>query len=546
MEALERNSKPSTGPIAGSELCKPTPKRSRVVVSQSSRGCVTCKTRRVKCDEQKPLCRRCIQAGRLCGGYSHKSKSSSALQPALRTGVKVDSNVERLSHLAAHVLSLNNEGLPAQEDEVWGRVFLQLSNKNECVKAAAAAFGAAYELSLNDTIEKVPGSAWRYYGSALTMLQSGLKDDGVEPESLALASLILACVEVLSQHEHNAFAHFLGAVQILTRAYQRRSGAPSSDFLNKIKDGVVNANLLLGGYALSQTPQLMYVVFQDAAPGNNLFDKPELAIDAAMLCLQRSYQFISSASRLQYKHPSWKEYNSALCQDQNKALAECDYMLDGLAELITRLQAQHSSSTVTQKDWEILAELYALRTQLTANTIFILCIDTPFETAYDEHLDKFRSIVSDAAASARLRRWSKPSAFKRFSTRLGIVSPLYFTILKCRDPALRNVAVTMLSEQDREGPADGHILAAIGAQVAALEISDSSPSTPGAPLAACDILEEQRFHGFTVPPPRFDSEGRRVVDVVFTRPNPPLAQGWGDADYSVPGGWSKWSVPVKI
>ncbi|KAK7228052.1 hypothetical protein V2G26_000222 [Clonostachys chloroleuca] len=524
---------------------KPSVKRSRVVVSQSSRGCVTCKTRRVKCDEQKPLCRRCIQAGRLCGGYSHKTKSSSALQPALRTGVKVDSNTERLSHLAAHVLSLNSEGLPAQEDDVWGRVFLQLSNQNECVKAAAAAFGAAYELSLNNTIGKVPASAWRYYGSALTLLQSGLKEESTEIESLALASLILACVEVLSQHEHNAFVHFLGAVQILTRAHQRQR-APSSDVLNKIKDGVVNANLLLGGYALSQTPQLMYVRFQDAAPTTNVFDTPELAINAALLCLQRSYQFISSASRLQYKHPSWKKYNSAMCEEQNKALAECYSMLNGLAGLITRQQSRHSSSTVTQKDWEILAELYALRTQLTANIIFILCIDTPFETAYDEHLDKFRSIVSDAAASARLRRWSKPGAFKRFSTRLGIVSPLYFTILKCRDPELRAVAITMLGEQNREGPADGHILAAIGAQVATLEISDSVPSTPGTLLTACDILEEQRFHGYTVPPPRLDSEGRHVVDVVFSRPNPPLAQGWGHADYSVPEGWSKWSVPVEI
>lgn len=433
-----------------------------------------------------------------------------------------------------------------QEDDVWGRVFLQLSNQNECVKAAAAAFGAAYELSLNNTMGKVPASAWRYYGSALTMLQSELKEESTELESLALASLILACVEVLSQHEHNAFTHFLGAVEILTRAYQRRRGAASSDFLNKIKDGVVNANLLLGGYALSQTPQLMYVISQDAAPRINVFDQPELAVNAAMLCLQRSYQFISSASRLQYKHPSWKDYNSVMCEDQSRALAECHSILDGLAGLITRQQAHHSSSTVTQKDWRILAELYALRTQLTANIIFILCIDTPYETAYDEHLDQFRSIVSDAAASARLRRWSKPSAFKRFSTRLGIVSPLYFTILKCRDPALRAVAITMLSEQNREGPADGHILAAIGAQVAALEISDSVPSTPGAPLAACDILEEQRFHGYTVPPPRLDSEGQRVVDVVFARPNPPLAQGWGHADYSVPGGWSKWSVPVEI
>lgn len=32
-------------------------------------GCVTCKQRRVKCDESKPECQRCRKAGQICGGY---------------------------------------------------------------------------------------------------------------------------------------------------------------------------------------------------------------------------------------------------------------------------------------------------------------------------------------------------------------------------------------------------------------------------------------------------------------------------------------------
>jgi len=32
-------------------------------------GCVTCKTRHVKCDEQKPRCQRCVSTGRQCDGY---------------------------------------------------------------------------------------------------------------------------------------------------------------------------------------------------------------------------------------------------------------------------------------------------------------------------------------------------------------------------------------------------------------------------------------------------------------------------------------------
>ena len=34
-----------------------------------SKGCVTCKARRVKCDEGLPLCQRCNKVGITCGGY---------------------------------------------------------------------------------------------------------------------------------------------------------------------------------------------------------------------------------------------------------------------------------------------------------------------------------------------------------------------------------------------------------------------------------------------------------------------------------------------
>ena len=37
-------------------------------------GCATCKAKRLKCDEGKPECRRCVQKGIPCGGYEQKLK----------------------------------------------------------------------------------------------------------------------------------------------------------------------------------------------------------------------------------------------------------------------------------------------------------------------------------------------------------------------------------------------------------------------------------------------------------------------------------------
>ncbi|KAF8594953.1 hypothetical protein BDV93DRAFT_122800 [Ceratobasidium sp. AG-I] len=46
------------------------------VPSRSARGCLTCKKRRKKCDETKPVCERCLTGGFLCLGYVGQSKAT--------------------------------------------------------------------------------------------------------------------------------------------------------------------------------------------------------------------------------------------------------------------------------------------------------------------------------------------------------------------------------------------------------------------------------------------------------------------------------------
>ncbi|OJJ67697.1 hypothetical protein ASPBRDRAFT_58793 [Aspergillus brasiliensis CBS 101740] len=40
-------------------------------VTRTRTGCITCRIRRVKCDETKPSCQRCTSTGRKCDGYQH-------------------------------------------------------------------------------------------------------------------------------------------------------------------------------------------------------------------------------------------------------------------------------------------------------------------------------------------------------------------------------------------------------------------------------------------------------------------------------------------
>ncbi|KAK4109648.1 hypothetical protein N656DRAFT_715579, partial [Canariomyces notabilis] len=67
------------------ELDHPTREPKRAFHAKVRTGCLTCKARRVKCDEAKPHCQRCVKSGRKCDGYRSTIRSSppaSALSPA--------------------------------------------------------------------------------------------------------------------------------------------------------------------------------------------------------------------------------------------------------------------------------------------------------------------------------------------------------------------------------------------------------------------------------------------------------------------------------
>lgn len=76
-----RQTELSSKPVESSKASLAVPKRR---FTRSRSGCSTCRTRKVKCDEARPRCRRCIEDGRLCQGYSphrpskpHQSQSSA-------------------------------------------------------------------------------------------------------------------------------------------------------------------------------------------------------------------------------------------------------------------------------------------------------------------------------------------------------------------------------------------------------------------------------------------------------------------------------------
>ncbi|EPX72481.1 transcription factor [Schizosaccharomyces octosporus yFS286] len=77
------NGKGTSSPpgVSNSSLVK------RQARKRTKTGCLTCRKRRIKCDERKPVCYNCIKSKRQCEGYTHFPRPTGALTAARRIPV---------------------------------------------------------------------------------------------------------------------------------------------------------------------------------------------------------------------------------------------------------------------------------------------------------------------------------------------------------------------------------------------------------------------------------------------------------------------------
>ncbi|KAK1634628.1 hypothetical protein BDP81DRAFT_324286 [Colletotrichum phormii] len=114
-------------------------------------GCLTCKSRKVKCDEAKPACARCTSTGRKCEGYAVVVPSNRAvararsrttrLRDALaqaRAGWEFESDQATVEYFARDVAP----NLPQNfENKFWSDLVPRLSKSEPAVMHAMAAIG---------------------------------------------------------------------------------------------------------------------------------------------------------------------------------------------------------------------------------------------------------------------------------------------------------------------------------------------------------------------------------------------------------------------
>ncbi|KAJ5087656.1 hypothetical protein N7456_011272 [Penicillium angulare] len=194
----------------------------RTGVKRVRTGCKTCKVRKIKCDEGKPQCQKCISTGRLCDGYEepppHALQRNALLriQPSQCTWGEPRElrNLECFRQFVAPMLA---GPVPA----FWTDVVPQLTEREPIARHAMMALSSFFVTIGQDSPPQFEDLkfAQRHYGSAIKQM---IYAKPADMDIVVTACILLIGVEFLRGHPEAAIFHTRHVMQ-LVKSYKPRA-----------------------------------------------------------------------------------------------------------------------------------------------------------------------------------------------------------------------------------------------------------------------------------------------------------------------------------
>lgn len=421
------------------------PTKGRLGSRKSTNGCITCKIRKVKCDEQKPLCYRCLSTGRRCDGYQKTLTKDESSSPArahqitkMRTyGSSDHREVQAFEYFISQVLPDFTQII---DDEFWHRILPQLSHTEPWLWHAVVAMSCLIQFPQYSASPTPPTSprapisnenhqrALTWYGRSISSLRVRIQANPSRSSIAVIACILFACIECLQDRTGEAVILYRHAVSMIGL------GAPTQpeqiDMAESESQLDYKTRAMLRHETMSHgLPVPRPKILLDSTSGSfQLLSDAREELYALVTEAQAFIQQVVVIKEMEGKE--WVAPSDLIIQQER-------HQTD-----LLRWHSAFSNTTSSPDKTELRSVLLIAYTQY-----FIwlsVCLST-FETAYDGFLPYFETIVQHSERVIERRKSNGRSVFL-FESR--VIPSLYFVAIKCRDSWLRRRALSLL----RSGP----------------------------------------------------------------------------------------------
>ncbi|KAK3360739.1 hypothetical protein B0T25DRAFT_536270 [Lasiosphaeria hispida] len=521
--------RPPTDPDAADCIRPVARKRTRASKPKVKTGCKTCKIRRIKCDETKPICQQCQKARIVCDGYDDGLTSQltgiSNLEPEPGVCAKtslVPSRDKRRAYLPRPLPSSGQSLKRFNANEVsyfdffryeltndlcgycctdfWSRVVLCEAMTKDCVRHAVLAIAAlakGVSDSLASTSAKNQPSAlfpWtaksivnnnhhvalRYYVEALSTFRKQVnnKDQVQSPRAVLIMTMLLITFELLQGNMEMVDTLMTSSINLLKGSlgqYRHSSSIQHHEAQARTEEDVRDIEHMLpflsimGGWTPFLKTQRSNLALWDTSAGGGV---PNLGYRSSGQLQADWSRFFARASAFtgQALTAVMQEQsvvvNPALLHEQMTYLSHLDKWQNVLdVGLAQAITARDNHAKMAFK----IMQLHHLMVRIGVNC----CLDYT-DMIWDAYDDEFLVLVERCLAFAIEAR---PAYRARFTLSMGILSTLGPAIAKCRNHNIRMRALEMARRMPwREGAwdAEAELFGKLGAVLLEERGRDSS------------------------------------------------------------------------
>lgn len=415
-------------------------------------GCITCRIRRVKCDEAHPDCNRCTSTGRKCDGYSslpfsrrdlHAASTTSnptstkrklppaqlSLLPRLITDPAFSDVLEKryFQFFRQKTVESTNSLI---DSRFWDRVVLQACHLEPAIKHAVLALSSLHQLSeLPDGSEikrQHQAYAEKQHHKALETARKLVAcATPQDSDRVLIACIIFICYESVRGDYAATHIHMHSGHRILAQNRQRSQQASRRNDLSEIQQAFLRLDIPAITFQDGVSPMLL--TLDDYICTRADLVVPELeTIAEARDSLMDSLRWLMIAANAAGDTAQPDDR----CQDE---LAKCALQIRTWRHRFEHLVREKPDSAqsrlvVTLRMWSISATAI----------IEAACLGPQSGWDTVEHL--FGEVVSLAEEIA------SPS----FSVEIGYIGPLFLAATRCRDPGIRRHAIHILRAYPRQ------------------------------------------------------------------------------------------------
>ncbi|KAF1976401.1 hypothetical protein BU23DRAFT_47639 [Bimuria novae-zelandiae CBS 107.79] len=460
--------------------------RTRRAAPRVRTGCKTCKIRRVKCDEEKPHCKRCTSTGRKCDGYSTSPPSnrtivfsvaqSSAIQRSVGSPLTGDKDLHYLEfyhHCAAPSMSTDSF-----DKDFWTQSCLQMAQSEASVRHALIAIGYLNR-SQTGTLKSARSSLaatcgqetfLTHYNKAIKSVAERILEPSYAPEVGLVSCLIFVGIEILRGNYDTAMLHYNNGLRILKtlRENQRRSRSKrlGSELIEKSLVPLFH-RLLTTGIMYGVPTELALSIVQRSP------DTPQVSFISVLEAQFAMHELRNHG--LLFLRLMGENYRLTSPTPEIKLLDQ-QALLHALDDWWTALEDLERSTTLSQDD---TITAHSLKACYYMTYIVAASVADPNQCAIDRHLPRFKAIVNHCRKVIDYsQRAGTTSPAANFTFEITIIPILNLVASRCRCPATRREAVALLERNlPREGLWDAQQQAVVLRRLIEIEEREVDPVT---------------------------------------------------------------------